>query len=126
MTTVIKEIQQALEEQDIEKVYIIFYHRFFDHHFDPEMTQEMVTWQLILYPSGSMKKQNELCYDLQKLEPDEAIWTILLAEILVAEGETDQALSILYDIPETDPDYPSVLSGTIRKHIVKKGTLICR
>ena len=46
---------------------------------------------------------------LTEVEPDEAIWTILLAEILVAEGETDQALSILYDIPETDPDYPSVL-----------------
>ena len=46
---------------------------------------------------------------LTEVEPDEAIWTILLAEILVAEGETDQALSILYDIPETDTDYPSVL-----------------
>ena len=34
MTTVIKEIQQALEEQDIEKVYES-YHRFF-RHFDPE------------------------------------------------------------------------------------------
>ena len=34
MTTVIKEIQQALEEQDIEKVYES-YHRIFDH-FDPE------------------------------------------------------------------------------------------
>ena len=40
MTTVINDIQQALEEQDIEKVYE-FYHRFFDH-FDPEKDlQEM-------------------------------------------------------------------------------------
>ena len=108
MTTVIKEIQQALEEQDIEKVYES-YHRFFDH-FDPENDlQEMADLATYSVSIGFYEEAKRALLRLTEVEPDEAIWTILLAEILVAEGETDQALSILYDIPETDPDYPSVL-----------------
>ena len=108
MTTVIKEIQQALEEQDIEKVYES-YHRFFDH-FDPEKDlQEMADLATYSVSIGFYEEAKRALLRLTEVEPDEAIWTILLAEILVAEGETDQALSILYDIPETDPDYPSVL-----------------
>ena len=108
MTTVIKDIQQALEEQDIEKVYES-YHRFFDH-FDPENDlQEMADLATYSVSIGFYEEAKRALLRLTEVEPDEAIWTILLAEILVAEGETDQALSILYDIPETDPDYPSVL-----------------
>ena len=108
MTTVIKEIQQALEEQDIEKVYES-YHRFFDH-FDPENDlQEMADLATYSVSIGFYEEAKRALLRLTEVEPDEAIWTILLAEILVAEGETDQALSILYDIPETDSDYPSVL-----------------
>ena len=108
MTTVIKEIQQSLEEQDIEKVYES-YHRFFDH-FDPENDlQEMADLATYSVSIGFYEEAKRALLRLTEVEPDEAIWTILLAEILVAEGETDQALSILYDIPETDPDYPSVL-----------------
>ena len=101
-------IQQALEEQDIEKVYES-YHRFFDH-FDPENDlQEMADLATYSVSIGFYEEAKRALLRLTEVEPDEAIWTILLAEILVAEGETDQALSILYDIPETDPDYPSVL-----------------
>ena len=108
MTTVINDIQQALEEQDIEKVYES-YHRFFDH-FDPENDlQEMADLATYSVSIGFYEEAKRALLRLTEVEPDEAIWTILLAEILVAEGETDQALSILYDIPETDPDYPSVL-----------------
>ena len=108
MTTVIKEIQQALEEQDIEKVYES-YHRFFDH-FDPEKDlQEMAELATYSVSIGFYEEAKRALLRLTEVEPDEAIWTILLAEILVAEGETDQALSILYDIPESNPDYPSAL-----------------
>lgn len=108
MTTIINDIQQALEEQDIEKVYES-YHRFFDH-FDPEKDlQEMADLATYSVSIGFYEEAKRALLRLTEIEPDEAIWTILLAEILVAEGETDQALSILYDIPETNPYYPSVL-----------------
>ena len=91
MTTVIKEIQQALEEQDIEKVYES-YHRFFDH-FDPEKDlQEMADLATYSVSIGFYEEAKRALLRLTEVEPDEAIWTILLAEILVAEGETDQAL----------------------------------
>lgn len=108
MTQVIEAIEQALQEQDIDKVYE-HYHDFFDH-FDPEKDlQEMADLATYSVSIGFYEEAKRALLRLTEVEPDEAIWTILLAEILVAEGETDQALSILYDIPETDPDYPSVL-----------------
>ena len=108
MTQVIEAIEQALQEQDIDKVYE-HYHHFFDH-FDPEKDlQEMADLATYSVSIGFYEEAKRALLRLTEVEPDEAIWTILLAEILVAEGETDQALSILYDIPETDPDYPSVL-----------------
>lgn len=108
MTQVIEAIEQALQEQDIDKVYE-HYHRFFDN-FDPEKDlQEMADLATYSVSIGFYEEAKRALLRLTEVEPDEAIWTILLAEILVAEGETDQALSILYDIPETDPDYPSVL-----------------
>ena len=108
MTQVIEAIEQALQEQDIDKVYE-HYHQFFDN-FDPEKDlQEMADLATYSVSIGFYEEAKRALLQLTEVEPDEAIWTILLAEILVAEGETDQALSILYDIPETDPDYPSVL-----------------
>lgn len=108
MTQVIEAIEQALQEQDIDKVYE-HYHRFFDN-FDPEKDlQEMADLATYSVSIGFYEEAKRALLRLTEVEPDEAIWTILLAEILVAEGETDQALSILYDIPETDTDYPSVL-----------------
>ena len=108
MTQVIEAIEQALQEQDIDKVYE-HYHQFFDN-FNPEKDlQEMADLATYSVSIGFYEEAKRALLRLTEVEPDEAIWTILLAEILVAEGETDQALSILYDIPETDPDYPSVL-----------------
>ena len=108
MTQVIEAIEQALQEQDIDKVYE-HYHHFFDN-FNPETDlQEMADLATYSVSIGFYEEAKRALLRLTEVEPDEAIWTILLAEILVAEGETDQALSILYDIPETDPDYPSVL-----------------
>ena len=108
MTQVIEAIEQALQEQDIDKVYE-HYHQFFDN-FNPEKDlQEMADLATYSVSIGFYEEAKRALLRLTEVEPDEAIWTILLAEILVAEGETDQALSILYDIPETDLDYPSVL-----------------
>ena len=108
MTQVIEAIEQALQEQDIDKVYE-HYHQFFDN-FNPETDlQEMADLATYSVSIGFYEEAKRALLRLTEVEPDEAIWTILLAEILVAEGETDQALSILYDIPETDTDYPSVL-----------------
>ena len=108
MTQVIEAIEQALQEQDIDKVYE-HYHRFFDNFDSEKDLQEMADLATYSVSIGFYEEAKRALLRLTEVEPDEAIWTILLAEILVAEGETDQALSILYDIPETDPDYPSVL-----------------
>ena len=120
MTTVIKDIQQALEEQDIEKVYES-YHRFFDH-FDPENDlQEMADLATYSVSIGFYEEAKRALLRLTEVEPDEAIWTILLAEILVAEGETDQALSMIF---QKQIQTIQVYWWYNQKHIVKKGTLI--
>ena len=88
MTQVIEAIEQALQEQDIDKVYE-HYHRFFDN-FDPEKDlQEMADLATYSVSIGFYEEAKRALLRLTEVEPDEAIWTILLAEILVAEGETD-------------------------------------
>ena len=83
-------------------------------NFDPEKDlQEMADLGTYSVSIGFYEEAKRALLRLTEVEPDEAIWTILLAEILVAEGETDQALSILYDIPETDTDYPKCVGGSI-------------
>ena len=85
MTQVIEAIEQALQEQDIDKVYE-HYHRFFDN-FDPEKDlQEMADLATYSVSIGFYEEAKRAFLRLTEVEPDEAIWTILLAEILVAEG----------------------------------------
>lgn len=105
--TVVEKIQDALTEQDLEKVYQI-YHQFFDN-FHPSQMDELVDIAAYSMAIGFYEEAKRAYLLLTELEPSESAWTILLAEILVSEAEYDQALSILYDIPETDENYTSVL-----------------
>lgn len=110
MTLVIEEIQQALEEQDIEKVYE-HYHHFFDHFNkdNEEDIKDLADLSEYSFSIGFYEEAKRGYQLLTEIEPEESMWTILFAELLVMEGEVDQALSILYDIPETDENYPGSL-----------------
>ena len=107
MKSIVEQIQNALEEQELEKVYSLF------HQFMEEVTEEQIEELIELAAfsasSGFFDEARQAYLLLTQFEPEESAWTILLAEILVNQGEYDQALSVLYDIPEDNPNYPSVL-----------------
>jgi len=107
MKSIVEQIQNALEEQELEKVYSLF------HQFMEEVTEdnieELIDLAAFSASSGFFDEARQAYLLLTQFEPEESAWTILLAEILVNQGEYDQALSVLYDIPEDDPNYPSVL-----------------
>lgn len=107
MKSIVEQIQNALEEQELEKVYSLF------HQFMEEVTEdkieELVELAAFSASSGFFDEARQAYLLLTQFEPEESAWTILLAEILVNQGEYDQALSVLYDIPEDNQNYPSVL-----------------
>lgn len=107
MKSIVEQIQNALEEQELEKVYSLF------HQFMNEVTEnqieELIDLAAFSASSGFFDEARQAYLLLTQFEPEESAWTILLAEILVNQGEYDQALSVLYDIPEDNPNYPSVL-----------------
>ena len=107
MKSIVEQIQNALEEQELEKVYSLF------HQFMEEVTEdnieELIDLAAFSASSGFFDEARQAYLLLTQFEPEESAWTILLAEILVNQGEYDQALSVLYDIPEDNPNYPSVL-----------------
>ena len=107
MKSIVEQIQNALEEQELEKVYFLF------HQFMEEVTEdnieELIDLAAFSASSGFFDEARQAYLLLTQFEPEESAWTILLAEILVNQGEYDQALSVLYDIPEDNPNYPSVL-----------------
>ena len=107
MKSIVEQIQNALEEQELEKVYTLF------HQFMNEVTEdkieELIDLAAFSASSGFFDEARQAYLLLTQFEPEESAWTILLAEILVNQGEYDQALSVLYDIPEDNPNYPSVL-----------------
>ena len=107
MKSIVEQIQNALEEQELEKVYSLF------HQFMEEVTEdkieELIDLAAFSASSGFFDEARQSYLLLTQFKPEESAWTILLAEILVNQGEYDQALSVLYDIPEDNPNYPSVL-----------------
>ena len=107
MKSIVEQIQNALEKQELEKVYSLF------HQFMEEVTEdkieELVELAAFSASSGFFDEARQAYLLLTQFEPEESAWTILLAEILVNQGEYDQALSVLYDIPEDNQNYPSVL-----------------
>lgn len=107
MKSIVEQIQNALEEQELEKVYSLF------HQFMNEVTEdkieELIDLAAFTAGSGFFDEARQAYVLLTQFEPEESAWTILLAEILVNQDEYDQALSVLYDIPEDNPNYPSVL-----------------
>ena len=107
MKSIVEQIQNALEEQELEKVYSLF------HQFMNEVTEnqieELIDLAAFSASSGFFDEARQAYLLLTQFEPEESAWTILLAEILVNQCEYDQALSVLYDIPEDNPNYPSVL-----------------
>lgn len=107
METIIEQLQQALEEQDLDKVYAL-YHGFFDS-FKKDQIEELIELAQYSMSIGFYEQAKRAYVLLTELEPEESAWTILLADLFIAEGEYDQAMSILYDIPETDKNYPSTL-----------------
>lgn len=107
MKTIVKQIQTALEEQEVEKVYFLF-HQFMDHVTENQI-EELIDVASFAFNAGYFEEARQAYLCLTEFEPEESAWTILLAEILVNQGEYDQALSVLYDIPEEDPNYVNVL-----------------
>ena len=107
MKSIVEQIQNALEEQELEKVYSLFHQ--FMNEVTEEQIEELIELAAFSASSGFFDKARQAYLLLTQFEPEESAWTILLAEILVNQGEYDQALSVLYDIPEDNPNYPSVL-----------------
>ena len=107
MKSIVEQIQNALEEQELEKVYSLF-HQFMDEVTEDKI-EELIDLAAFSASSGFFDEARQAYLLLTQFEPEESAWTILLAEILVNQGEYDQALSVLYDIPEDNPNYPSVL-----------------
>ena len=107
MKSIVEQIQNALEEQELEKVYSLF-HQFMDEVTEDNI-EELIDLAAFSASSGFFDEARQAYLLLTQFEPEESAWTILLAEILVNQGEYDQALSVLYDIPEDNPNYPSVL-----------------
>lgn len=107
MKSIVEQIQNALEEQELEKVYSLFEQ--FMNEVTEDKIEELIDLAAFSASSGFFDEARQAYLLLTQFEPEESAWTILLAEILVNQGEYDQALSILYDIPEDNPNYPSVL-----------------
>ena len=107
MKSIVEQIQNALEEQDLEKVYSLFEQ--FMNEVTEDKIEELIDLAAFSASSGFFDEARQAYLLLTQFEPEESAWTILLAEILVNQGEYDQALSVLYDIPEDNPNYPSVL-----------------
>lgn len=107
MKSIVEQIQNALEEQELEKVYSLFHQ--FMNEVTEEQIEELIELAAFSASSGFFDEARQAYLLLTQFEPEESAWTILLAEILVNQGEYDQALSVLYDIPEDNPNYPSVL-----------------
>ena len=107
MKTIVEQIQNALEEQELEKVYSLFEQ--FMNEVTEDKIEELIDLAAFSASSGFFDEARQAYLLLTQFEPEESAWTILLAEILVNQGEYDQALSILYDIPEDNLNYPSVL-----------------
>ena len=107
MKSIVEQIQNALEEQELEKVYSLFHQ--FMNEVTEEQIEELIELAAFSASSGFFDEARQAYLLLTQFEPEESAWTILLAEILVNQGEYDQALSILYDIPEDNLNYPSVL-----------------
>ena len=107
MKSIVEQIQNALEEQELEKVYSLFHQ--FMNEVTEEQIEELIDLAAFSASSGFFDEARQAYLLLTQFEPEESAWTILLAEILVNQGEYDQALSILYDIPEDNLNYPSVL-----------------
>ena len=107
MKSIVEQIQNALEEQELEKVYTLFHQ--FMNEVTEEQIEELIELAAFSASSGFFDEARQAYLLLTQFEPEESAWTILLAEILVNQGEYDQALSVLYDIPEDNQNYPSVL-----------------
>ena len=107
MKSIVEQIQNALEEQELEKVYTLFHQ--FMNEVTEEQIEELIELAAFSASSGFFDEARQAYLLLTQFEPEESTWTILLAEILVNQGEYDQALSVLYDIPEDNQNYPSVL-----------------
>lgn len=107
MKSIVEQIQNALEEQELEKVYSLFEQ--FMNEVTEDKIEELIDLAAFSASSGFFDEARQAYLLLTQFEPEESAWTILLAEILVNQGEYDQALSVLYDIPEDNPNYPSVL-----------------
>ena len=107
MKTIVEQIQNALEEQELEKVYSLFEQ--FMNEVTEDKIEELIDLAAFSASSGFFDEARQAYLLLTQFEPEESAWTILLAEILVNQGEYDQALSVLYDIPKNNANYPSVL-----------------
>ena len=107
MKSIVEQIQNALEEQELEKVYSLFEQ--FMNEVTEDKIEELIDLAAFSASSGFFDEARQAYLLLTQFEPEESAWTILLAEILVNQGEYDQALSVLYDIPEDNQNYPSVL-----------------
>ena len=107
MKSIVEQIQNALEEQELEQVYTLFHQ--FMNEVTEEQIEELIELAAFSASSGFFDEARQAYLLLTQFEPEESAWTILLAEILVNQGEYDQALSVLYDIPEDNQNYPSVL-----------------
>ena len=107
MKSIVEQIQNALEEQELEKVYSLFEQ--FMNEVTEDKIEELIDLAAFSASSGFFDEARQAYLLLTQFEPEESAWTILLAEILVNQGEYDQALSVLYDIPKDNPNRPSVL-----------------
>ncbi|MGY3724306.1 Tetratricopeptide repeat-containing protein [Granulicatella balaenopterae] len=108
MSKIIEQIEQALTEQDIEKVYEL-YNGFFEDFDSKKDLEELIELAEFSLSIGFLEESRRAFLLLTELEPSESAWTIQLAQIMIENGEYDQALSVLYDIPSTDVNYPAVL-----------------
>ena len=108
MDKIIEKIESALTEQDIEKVYEL-YNQFFNEFEAKKDLAELMDLAEFSLSIGFLEEARRSFLLLTELEPAESAWTIQLAQIMIENGEHDQALSVLYDIPATDPNYPAVL-----------------
>lgn len=108
MNTITEQIQESMEVQDIEKVYQL-YHNFFEEFDASKQMDQLIDLADYSYEIGFYEESRRAYTLLASLEPQESMWTIRLAELFINEGEFDQALSLLFDIPDTDPNYPAVL-----------------
>lgn len=107
--SIVKNIQEALEAQDLEQVYQ-YYSEFYENFSYPKDLEELIDLAEYSAYIGFLDEAKKAFLFLTELESDKSEWTIQLAECLFGLGENDQALSILFDIPQDDSNYVVVLS----------------